>query len=251
MLEGKIDTLLEIVISQSVVVFYIDETLVNISLNFDAIIGDKSKFVTNIIEHEALMIENLSGSIIREASLDDVAVTKVNKSMATSSTPLRRRTRFMENQDLEALVGSGTKSSFKENVPLMEIVSSKVKVKKPIVTKFAIQRNKRLMERGVPSMLVDVVENPRAIKDILLAFRTKEFTGDKTIEDACFAKHRIDTMLINSSILSNVALLKLCVRELVLEFYANLLLSITDIRSKLFQKVYVRGHWYEFNPVLI
>lgn len=103
MLEGKIDTLLQIVISQSVVVFDINETIVNISLNFDAIIGDKSKFVTNIVVHEALMIENLSSSMIREASLDDVVVTKVTKLMATSSTPLSRRTRSMANRDLEAL----------------------------------------------------------------------------------------------------------------------------------------------------
>ncbi|KAH1055951.1 hypothetical protein J1N35_034016 [Gossypium stocksii] len=80
------------------------------------------------------------------------------------------------------------------------------------------------MERGVPSMLVDVVENARAIKDILLALRTKEFIRDKTIEDACFAKHRIDTMLINSGLLNNVAFVK----PYVLKCYSRNMIELDE-----------------------
>ncbi|KAK5802386.1 hypothetical protein PVK06_029976 [Gossypium arboreum] len=117
-------------------------------------------------------------------------------------------------------------------------------------------------------MLVDAVEKAKAMKDIFfdkngltfltsdcfnryLDLRTKGFIEEENIEDASFAEHGIDTFLNNNGLLSTVDFVNSYVRELMLELYANLLLSTIDSKRKLFQKVYVRGYWYEINPVLI
>lgn len=41
------------------------------------------------------------------------------------------------------------------------------------------------------------------------------------------------------------------VHNVVMEFYINLLRSVSDMNNKLHQKVFVRGEWYEFNPAMI
>lgn len=107
-LKGKIDTLIGTMISQGGVDLVLDGTLVNTALNFYVNIfvslSNNSEFVTDIMEPEAHDDENVPIISILKEILDDVVVTKVRKLMATSFAPLRKRTIYVANQDLESMV---------------------------------------------------------------------------------------------------------------------------------------------------
>lgn len=76
MLERKIDTLIEVVISQGDVDLVLDETLVNIALAVDATLtistDDKFDFVTNFMEPEAHLTENVPSTVVTEVTPDNM-----------------------------------------------------------------------------------------------------------------------------------------------------------------------------------
>ncbi|KAK5835323.1 hypothetical protein PVK06_011011 [Gossypium arboreum] len=74
---------------------------------------------------------------------------------------------------------------------------------------------------------------------------------EQNIEDTNLAEQDIETFLKNNGLLATTSFMKPYVRVLILEFYANLQLSIIDSRRKLYQKVYGKSRWYEFNQELI
>ncbi|PPS07260.1 hypothetical protein GOBAR_AA13400 [Gossypium barbadense] len=112
--------------------------------------------------------------------------------------------------------------------------------KKPMITKFSIQRNKKLRKSGIPTILVDAVEKEKVEDEVLLAKKNQVFLtlNCLNIYMALRKKGLIKEQNIKdaSGLMGTVAFFKPYVRELVLEFYANLLSSITDSRRKLFQK---------------
>ncbi|KAL1104292.1 hypothetical protein V6Z11_D04G056800 [Gossypium hirsutum] len=74
---------------------------------------------------------------------------------------------------------------------------------------------------------------------------------ENVIKNQRYLEHDLDTLLNSNSLTSFVSFVKLYIRKVVLEFYANLLRSVTDDQSEFYKKVFVRGRWYNFNPTLI
>lgn len=57
--------------------------------------------------------------------------------------------------------------------------------------------------------------------------------------------------LKNHKLLGMVTKLKPSVKDIVLEFYANLVTGANDHKSPMFHKVFVRGHLFDFSPAII
>ena len=58
-------------------------------------------------------------------------------------------------------------------------------------------------------------------------------------------------LLKNQHFLGTVTKVKPFVKNFIFEFYANLVAEIDDPASKVFHKVYVRGHLFDFSPIVI
>ena len=58
-------------------------------------------------------------------------------------------------------------------------------------------------------------------------------------------------LIKNQDFLGTVTKVKSFVKNIIFEFYANSVAEIDDPASKVFHKVYVRGHLCDFSPVVI
>lgn len=65
-----------------------------------------------------------------------------------------------------------------------------------------------------------------------------------------FADVGVIELLKNQNLLGTVSIVKPFVKNVVFEFYANLVNEINDPKSPTFSKVFIRGHMFDFSPAV-
>ena len=66
-----------------------------------------------------------------------------------------------------------------------------------------------------------------------------------------FKEIRVFELLKNQLLLGIITKVKPVMKNVIFEFYANVVAKIDDPASKVFHKVYVRGHLFDFSPIVI
>ncbi|KAK5770967.1 hypothetical protein PVK06_047132 [Gossypium arboreum] len=181
MVERKIDILIEAIISQGDANLILDETLVNKTLNFDANISvspeNNPEFVINIVEPKAH--DNKNNKKEKGKAHVSLKPSQKRKKGEKSSSE--------ENYDLfDELYNSSDSSSsldesFKENVPLKEIVSTTTKSNKLVITKLSIRRSKKPRKGGVLAMFADTVAKEKVEEEVFLPKRDLVFLAQNCL----------------------------------------------------------------------